>query len=258
MPPTKTHKTSRSSQLALLPNEAPFAYADYVKARKVFTEALKGGCFYGLLTGPSGMGKTELLGDIAKDLDKHRYNLVYLASANLNLVSVVRLIANRLRVGARRSYLETVDLIAETIHAHTAHMLLWFDEADQLDVSTLQEIRTLAENKLDAKQLLTIILSGLPELSMTLEAPKLFPLKRRISRRCTLVGLRRDELEPFMVHRFGQPAAERIPQQVLDELFERTQATPALLDQVLRHALQCKDNELNADTVRAVLDNHGM
>ena len=61
---------------ALLPNEAPFAYADYVKAREVFNEALKGGCFYGLLTGPSGMGKTELLGDLAKDLARPRYHLI--------------------------------------------------------------------------------------------------------------------------------------------------------------------------------------
>jgi len=240
------------------PCNAPFPYEDYVKARTTMEKALKGLCFYGLLTGFSGMGKTALLSDLASGLDRHRYNLVYLASAKVNLVSIVRLLANRLRVGARRSHLETVDLIAETIHAQTAHMLLWLDEADQLDVHTLQEIRTLAENKLDAQQLVTVVFSGLPELALKMDAPALFPLKRRISCRCSLSGLRRDELDPFILHRFGASEEQRIPPEVRDDLFERTQATPALIDQVIRHALADNRRNLDADTFRAVLDNHGL
>ena len=240
------------------PCDAPFLYEDYVKARNTLKNALKGDCFYGLLTGASGMGKTALLGDLARDLDRHRYNLIYLASANINLVSIVRLLANRLRVGARRSYLETVDVIAETISAQPVHMLLWLDEADQLELRTLQEIRTLAENKLDSKQLLTVIFSGLPELALKIEAPVLFPLRRRIARRCTLSGLRRDELEPFILHRFGQRGAQRVPAQVYDDLFVRSQATPALIDRVIRHALADERKNLDADSFRAVLDIHGL
>ncbi len=241
-----------------LPSDKPFPYADYVAAQQTLAQALGGDCFYATLTGNSGMGKTALLGDLSKGLDRHRYNLVYLTSAKVNLVSIVRLIANRLRVGTRRTHLETLNLIAETIHAQKAHMLLWLDEADQLDTNTLQEVRTLAEHKLDAQQLVTVILSGLPELAMKLEAPQLFPLRRRISCRCVLAGLRREELESFMNHRFGKPQAQRVPTAVLDDLFERTQATPALLDQVLRHALRSNKDNLDIDEVSAVLDNHGL
>jgi len=46
------------------PNPQAFPYTDYVNARKILKAALKGDCFYGLLTGASGMGKTELLRDI--------------------------------------------------------------------------------------------------------------------------------------------------------------------------------------------------
>ena len=240
------------------PCDAPFPYEDYVRARTTLNKALKGGCFYALLTGASGMGKTALLGELARGLDRHRYNLVYLASANINLVSIVRLLANRLRVGARRSYLETVDIIAETISTQPVHMLLWLDEADQLDVKTLHEIRTLAENKLDAKQLLTVIFSGLPELAQKIEAPALFPLRRRIARRCTLSGLRRDVLEPFILHRFGQRDAQRGPAQVSEVLFERSQGPPGLSDRVVRHALADERKNLDADSVRAILDNHGL
>ena len=253
---TNSRKNSHPSPSS--PCSSPFPYQDYVKARTTLKKALEGPCFYGQITGTSGMGKTELLGDLAGGLDQHRYHLAYIASANVNLISIVRLLANRLRVGARRSYLETVDVIAETIHAQSAHMLLWLDEADQLEVSTLQEIRTLAEHKLAAQQLVTIIFSGLPDLALKLEAPALFPLKRRISHRCSLSGLRREELDPFILHRFGDIDAQRVPPEVRDDLFERTQATPALIDQVLRHALDDTRKNLEPDALRAVLDTHGL
>jgi len=239
------------------PNPRPFPYADYVEARKTLKAALDGPCFYGMLTGASGMGKTELLRDITDSLDHHRFNVVYLTSANISLVSIVRFLAGRLHVGARRSYLETVDVIAETIHAQTAHMVLWLDEADQLEHDTLQEIRTLAEHKLATQQLLTVVFSGLPELGTTLEAPALFPLKRRIAYRCALAGLRRDELDPFLEHRFGQEA-QRLPPSARDDLFERTQAAPALIDQVARHALARTKGIIDPEVVRAVLDTHSL
>lgn len=241
-----------------LPNPRPFPYADYVDARKTLRAALDGPCFYALLTGASGMGKTELLRDVTDSLDRHRFNVVYVASANVSLVSIVRLLAGRLHVGTRRSYLETVDVIAETITAQSAHMVLWLDEADQLDGDTLQEIRTLAEHRLATQQLLTIVLSGLPELTTKLEAPALFPLKRRIAFRCTLSGLRRDELDAFLTHRFGTLDAQRVPPSVRDDLFERTQAAPALIDQVTRHALARTKGPIDPEVVRAVLDSHSL
>jgi type II secretory pathway predicted ATPase ExeA len=242
------------------PDPSPFPYADYVDAKKTLQDALGGPCFYALLTGASGMGKTELLRDITATLDTHRHQIVYLTSANISLVSIVRFLATRLHVGARRSYLETVDVIAETISAQTAHMVIWLDEADRLEVDTLAEIRTLAEHKLSTQQILTIVLCGLPTLRSKLEAPTLFPLKRRIAHRCSLTGLRRDELDAFVAHRFGHTQAHRIAQSVRDDLFERTQAAPALIDQVCRHALaKAKNNEtLDPELIRAVLDTHGL
>ncbi len=242
------------------PDPSPFLYADYIETKKTLTAALKGPCFYALVTGASGMGKTELGRDITASLDSHRFQIVYLTSANISLVSVVRFLAQRLHVGARRSYLETVDVIAETISAQSSHMVLWLDEADRLETDTLSEIRTLAEHKLLSRQIVTIVLCGLPTLQSKLEAPTLFPLKRRISHRLALTGLRRDELDAFVAHRFGCTQAQRIPTSARDELFERTQAAPALIDQVCRHALAKANHNhpLDPELIRAVLDTHGL
>jgi type II secretory pathway predicted ATPase ExeA len=127
-----------------------------------------------------------------------------------------------------------------------------------MEPATLQEIRMLAESDLGIEPLATVVLSGLPALVSHMDAPALFPFKRRVTLRCSLAGLRRDELAPFVEHRFGGTDAPRIPTAVHDELFERTQATPALIDTVIRQALRRSSGRLDADDVRVVLDTHGL
>ena len=240
------------------PNPDPFPYVDYINAKKKLMTALKGPCFYALLTGTSGMGKTELLRDITESLDQHRHNIIYLASAKISIISIVRFLATKLHVGVRRTHLETMDGIAEAICAQTAHLVIWLDEADQLPVETMQEIRILAEHKLMERQILTVVLCGLPELCSKLENPALFPLKRRITHRCALTGLRRDELDPFVQHRFGSDDAQRIPTAGLDDLFERTQATPAMIDQILRDVLGQSKGTIDSSAILNGLDAHGL
>lgn len=246
------------AQLVSDAQPSPFPYADYVEARTGLLAALQGPSFYALVTGASGMGKTCLLRELAVELDRHRHYVLYVSSARASLVGIVRFIAQKLHVSPRRSYLETVDLLSDAIQAQTSHLLLWVDEADQIEPATLQEIRMLAESHLGRTQLFSIVLSGLPQLLAVLDAPALFPLKRRIGPRWTLAGLRRDELAPFLVHRFGTKDTERLPPSIHDELFERTQATPALIDSVARRALGATNGITDPEEIRAALDLSGL
>jgi type II secretory pathway predicted ATPase ExeA len=99
----------------------------------------------------------------------------------------------------------------------------------------------------------SVVLSGLPELRSSLDSPALFPLKRRISVRVALSGLTREELIPFLRHRFGADAS-RVPEQSHEFLFERTRATPGVIDRVVRHALGARPGPLYVDDIDASLD----
>ena len=240
------------------PQPSPFPYADYVQAQAGLRAALAGPSFYALLTGASGMGKTCLLRELCAELDRHRYHVFYVSSSRASLVGIVRFVAQKLHVTPRRSYLETVDVLSDAVSAQTTHLLLWVDEADQVEPPTLQELRMLAESQLGADQLFSVALSGLPPLLSALDAPAMFPLKRRITLRWSLAGLRREEIDPFLEHRFGTEGSERVSLAVRDELFERTQATPALLDRVVRQALLTAQGPVDPEHVHAALDLAGL
>jgi type II secretory pathway predicted ATPase ExeA len=243
--------------LELSPNPAPFPYRDWTTAKDELEAALRRGTCYGLVTGASGTGKASLCHVLTASEGDARGQLLYLSASRVSLLSVVRYVAQVLRVPPRRSSVETIKVLVDVIKDRTTRPVLWIDEADHLPVATLTELRSLIEFDPAPQPLLSLILSGPPELKTQLEAPELFPLKRRLVVRVALDGLRRDELDAFLAHRFGD-AARRVPQSLKDELFERTRGAPALVDRVVAYALARTAKTLGDAELREALDVTGL
>lgn len=241
------------------PSNEPFLYRDYVRAQKEIESAIRKGLFYACITGPSGTGKTSIMRDLLKKLDRHRHHLVYLGASSASLLGVVRYFAETFHVTPRRSSLETSHIVSKAIKEQPAHVVVWIDEAHRLPVQTLSEIYTLAEFDPDIPQVFSIIFSGPIDLCTVLDDRRLFALKRRITVSCSLTGLQRDELDPFLVHRFGKKDATRIHESLRDELFERTQGAPALVIKVVRALLDpSSESDVTEDVLREVLHVQGI
>lgn len=235
------------------PDTAPFPYRDYVAAKEELEYGLLQGPVYGELTGASGSGKSSLLCWLSGSLDRHLFQSVYLSSSGTSMTNVVRFLARIVRVAPKRTHLETVQALVDVLTTQPARLVVFVDEADRVGAAALHELRVLAECHHPGQQLFSVVLSGLPELRQILDGPNLYPLKRRISVRTKLSGLTQDELVPFLRHRFGTDAA-RVPQEAHELLFERTRATPGVIDKVVRHALRARPGELYVDDVDASLD----
>lgn len=249
--------TAPSPEPPLEPSRTPFPYADYLQARRTVTESLAGPPFYALLLGPSGAGKSALLREVVDGLDRHRHQAIYLSSTRASMSNIVRFLARMLRVPCRRSSLETIDEMAKVVRAQVARPVVFVDEADRLTADTLQEFRVIAECELQSEPLFSVVLSGLPTLGDLIDSPVAFPLKRRLGVRCVLRGLRREEFVPFLDHRFGADA-RRVPPAAHDELFERTQASPGVIDAIVRRALAARPGRLDADDLHGALDTAGL
>lgn len=252
-------KRSTAPALDLEPsaNPAPFPYRDWTAAKDELETQLRRGTFYGLVTGASGTGKTSLCHALTASEADARGQILYLSAPRVSLLGVVRYFAQVLRVQPRRSSVETIKVLVDVIKERSTKLVLWIDEADRMPMVTLTELRSLVEFDPAPTPLLSLILSGPPELRSALEAPALFPLKRRLVVRAILEGLRRDELAPFLAHRFGE-AARRVPASLGDELFERTRGAPALVDRVIAHALTRTARMLGDGELRVALDAAGL
>ena len=207
----------------------PFAFADFEAARDALLASIRSGDRYVLFTGESGAGKTTLLRAIKQQLDRGFARVVYFNLARLSPAGLVRVLARQLRVPPSRSQSETVQALVKVLHDEPVRTWLWIDEAQLLPDDTFAELRTLVEADLAGHAAVSVLLMGLPELRERLQAPRLFPIWRRLEGRVDITGLRADESAPFLAHLFGEAQASRFDRHALEVLFERSRGLPGLL-----------------------------
>ena len=75
------------------------------------------------------------------------------------------------------------------------------DEAQHLHPVLLEQLRLWSNLDGDGPPLLQVVLSGQPELDTLLGRPEMRQVRQRVSRRCELTGLERDEVVEYIDHR---------------------------------------------------------
>jgi general secretion pathway protein A len=87
-------------------------------------------------------------------------------------------------------------------------VILIFDEAQNLSIKTLEEIRMLSNLEAEKHHLIQIILSGQPELKIKLRDKRLKQFVQRITVYCHLSGLSRPEVEKYIKFRLAVAKAK--------------------------------------------------
>ena len=77
------------------------------------------------------------------------------------------------------------------------------DEAQHLHPVLLEQLRLWSNLDGDGPPLLQVVLSGQPELDVLLGRPEMRQVRQRVSRRCVLTGLERDEVAEYIDHRLS-------------------------------------------------------
>jgi general secretion pathway protein A len=202
-----------------------------------------------VVTGEIGSGKTTLIESFLRQLDSD----VVIAQINQTQVNAVEFLQSVLvQFGFSPFKMKKAELIATLnsflIEQYAAgrKVLLIIDEAQNLSLKVLEEIRMLSGIESTKEKVLRIILAGQPELNEKLDSPELVQLTQRIRLRFHLGTLSREDLRSYVRHRLdvaGADGREIFAEDAFPELYKYTGGVPRLVNTLCDTAMMAAFNE---------------
>lgn len=120
------------------------------------------------------------------------------------------------------------------------NVALILDEAQNLSVPVLEQIRMLSNLETDNQKLIQIILVGQPELSRTLARPDLAQLNQRVTVRCHLSPLGPEDTVRYIHHRLsvaGPKALARFDPRAFRLIYRYSRGVPRKINALCDRAL---------------------
>jgi putative secretion ATPase (PEP-CTERM system associated) len=160
------------------------------------------------VTGEIGAGKSTLVAHLLAQIDRARLNAISLVSTQIEGDDVLRLVAQGLGLDtdavAKARLLDAVEHQLEADLRAGKRTLLIVDEAQNLPVSALEELRMLSNFQIGGRALIQIVLLGQPEFRDKLASPRLEQLRQRVIATHHLDAMGADEVESYIRHRLTQ------------------------------------------------------
>src|ERR1019366_2956486 len=221
-----------------------------------------------VVTGDIGTGKTTLCRALLEEIDRTTFTALvlnpFLSEEDLlkrilqdfGVISRDELKAGRL---ARISKQELIDALYDFLLGLIplkASAVLIIDEAQNLPLPVLEQIRILSNLETDKEKLLQIILVGQLNLGTLLRSPELRQLDQRVSIRYQLEPLDPEAVAAYVAHRLtiaGGSASVAFTAQALVEVHRLSGGIPRLINLICDRALlagySVRTNRITPDMV---------
>lgn len=215
-----------------------------------------------IITGEVGCGKTTLIHRLIEQLgDTHAVCLLSNIQAGRgDLMSWALMGFGRPFAG--KSHVELfADLQSHFIaeYAKGRRVVLIIDEAQNLSVDQLEELRLLSNINANKDQLLQLILVGQPQLKSLLNRPELLQLAQRVGSDFHLTPLTRTDVGAYIATRMNIAGATRqiFSEPAIDLIAAYSRGVPrvinVLADTALVYAYSSDTPVVEADVIRSVV-----
>jgi general secretion pathway protein A len=156
------------------------------------------------ISGEVGTGKTTLCRTLLERLGSS-CEIAFLFNPTLDPTDLIKAINGEFGLStfgdSRAELLDVLNTFLLDRHAEGRRVLVIIDEAQNLPVPTLEQLRLLSNLETHTAKLLQIVLIGQPELDAKLDAPELRQLRQRIGVWWRLGPLEADETREYVEHR---------------------------------------------------------
>jgi general secretion pathway protein A len=216
-----------------------------------------------VITGEIGSGKTTLIESFLKEVPSD----VVVAQINQTQVSAIDFLqAVLVQFGfapfkmRKAELISTINSFLIEQYAAGRKVLLIIDEAQNLTMRVLEEIRLLSGVETTKDKVLRIILAGQPELNDKLDAPELAQLMQRVRLRFHLQTLSEPETKSYIQHRLDVAGAgdrEIFTADTFAEVFRYCGGVPRLINTLCDTAMMAaytsdRSTVTRADVISAV------
>ena len=195
-----------------------------------------------VVTGEIGTGKTFLLNTMMQRLDKNTH-VASLVHSNLDNLGVLQYASQELKLDiagqSKAELLINLKKVLRTYEMKNEKAILLIDEAQNLSVDVLEELRLLTNFENTEKKLLQVVLAGQLQLEEKLRLPELAQLSQRIGFSCRLVPMDYDETKRYIETRLAVAGVTYLlfTPQAMKEIFVRSKGTPRVINLICDLAL---------------------
>jgi general secretion pathway protein A len=199
----------------------------------------------GMLTGEIGCGKTLTRAVFTERLEEQRFKVVTQENSGFTFNNLLDSVLQNLQNGyykPARSKFERCERLkteAMKVREEHRHLVLIFDEAQEMPPATLNELKMLTNFNGGGRSYLTIILVGQPELRAHVE---LVPaINQRISLRFHLNSLDLSGTGDYLRRRLlaaGHPTGEVFAPDAVGLTYEASHGVPRAMNRIAKLALE--------------------